>query len=118
MNIANKNIFNAVINQDLCIGCGACLYRAQTSEWMMDWNNEGFLVPTIIIRESQMDETAINVCPFNPTPTVDVRTEDELANIYLKEAPNHHPKVGRYYNTYAGYSKQFRLTYRLTELFE
>ena len=119
------NILDSVINQDLCTGCGACLYRA-SNEWTMDWNNEGFLVPTVNNGECQMNETAINVCPFNPYPADEVRTEEEIANIYLKDAPNHHPQVGRYYNTYAGYSERFRLTsssgglatYILTELFE
>lgn len=120
------NILDSVINQDLCTGCGACLYHTQSNEWSMDWNNEGFLVPTVKNGECQMNEIAINVCPFNPYPAKDVRTEDELANLFLKDAPNHHPKVGRYYNTYAGYSERFRLTsssgglatYILTELFE
>ena len=122
----NINIFDSVVNQDLCTGCGACLYHTQSNEWSMDWNNEGFLVPTVKNGECQMNEIAINVCPFNPYPAKDVRTEDELANLFLKDAPNHHPKVGRYYNTYAGYSERFRLTsssgglatYLLTELFE
>lgn len=120
------NIFDSVINQDLCTGCGACLYRAQSNEWKMDWNKEGFLVPILKNGESQMNETNINVCPFKPYPANEVRTEDELANLFLKDAPNYHSKVGRYYNTYAGYSEKYRLTsssgglatYILNELFE
>lgn len=126
MNNQKINIIDSVVKHDLCIGCGACLYRTQPENWKMDWNKDGFLVPTPQNKESFLNDTALNVCPFNPTPTVDVRTEDELADIYLKDAPNHHHKVGRYYNTYAGYSKQFRLTsssgglatYILTELFD
>lgn len=126
MKKSNINIFDNVVNQDLCTGCGACLYRAQSNDWKMDWDKEGFLVPTPKNGESQMNEPAINVCPFNSYPAEDVRTEDELANLFLKEAPHHHPKVGRYYNTYAGYSEKYRLTsssgglatYILNELFE
>lgn len=126
MKQSNINIIDSVVNQDLCTGCGACLYRTPSNEWTMDWNKEGFLVPTMKNGESQINKSAINVCPFNPYPANEVRTEDELANIYLKDAPNHHPKVGRYYNTYAGYSEKYRLTsssggmatYILNELFE
>ena len=120
-----SNIADSVINQDLCIGCGACLYRDQSNERTMDWNKEGFLIPNVKNWESQINKDAINVCPFNPYPSDEVRTEDELANLFLKDAPNSHPKVGKYYNTYVGYSEQFRLTsssgglatYILTELF-
>lgn len=122
----NINILDSVINQDLCTGCGACLYQTHSNNWKMDWNNEGFLVPTQKNGEGQINEATINVCPFNPYPADEVRTEDELANLFLQDAPNHHPQVGRYYNTYAGYSEQFRLTsssgglatYILTELLE
>lgn len=126
MNNKNINIIDSVVNQDLCTGCGACLYHTQSNDWKMDWNKEGFLVPTVKNGKGEMNKAAINVCPFNPYPADEVRTEDELANLFLKEAPNHHPQVGRYYNTYAGYSEQFRLTsssgglatYLLTELLE
>lgn len=126
MKQSNINIFDNVVKQDLCTGCGACLFRAQSNEWKMDWNKEGFLVPTLKNGESRINKDAINVCPFNPYPADEVRTEDELANLFLKEAPHHHPKVGRYYNTYAGYSEKYRLTsssgglatYILNELFE
>lgn len=126
MNNKNINIFDSVVNQDLCTGCGACLYHTQSNDWKMDWNKEGFLVPTVKNGKGEMNKAAINVCPFNPYPADEVRTEDELANLFLKDAPNHHPQVGRYYNTYAGYSERFRLTsssgglatYLLTELLE
>lgn len=127
MNFKPKhNIFNTVINQDLCVGCGACVYYNTSSDWKMEWNKEGFIVPTENNGKNEMDETAINVCPFNPYPVYKVRTEDELSEIFLRKAPNFHPRVGRYNNTYAGHSEQFRLTsssggiatYILNELFE
>lgn len=126
MNNKNINIIDSVVNQDLCTGCGACFYNTTSQDGKMDWNSEGFLVPTLKKGRTGMSETAINVCPFNTYPADKVRTEDELADIFLQEAPNHHPQVGRYYNTYVGYSEQFRLTsssgglatYLLTELLE
>lgn len=126
MNINNMNIFDQVIKQDLCTGCGACFYNNQSKDLIMDWNREGFLVPTKKNDAIQLDTSAILNCPFNPFPSDEVRTEDELANLFLKEAPNFHPKVGKYYNTYVGYSAQYRLssssgglaTYILNELFE
>jgi coenzyme F420-reducing hydrogenase beta subunit len=104
-----KNIFDAVIKQDLCIGCGACFYSSPKDDLQMVWNNEGFLNPTPDIPEL-LSEESLKVCPFNPFPDKDVRTENEIADIFLKDAPNRHPKVGHYYNTYVGYSNKYRLT--------
>ncbi|MDD2495642.1 MAG: Coenzyme F420 hydrogenase/dehydrogenase, beta subunit C-terminal domain, partial [Tissierellia bacterium] len=40
----------------------------------------------------------------------EVSTENEIADIFLKDAPNRDQKVGHYYNTYIGYSNKYRLT--------
>jgi coenzyme F420-reducing hydrogenase beta subunit len=104
-----KNIFDAVIKQDLCVGCGACLYLSSKDNLKMVWNNEGFLNPTPDNTEL-LSEESLKVCPFNPFPDKEVRTENEIADIFLKDAPNLHQKVGHYYNTYVGYSNKYRLT--------
>lgn len=120
-----NNIFDAVINQDLCVGCGACLYSSSNKNLKMDWNQEGFLIP-ILNNQGAITKNSLEVCPFNPIPEKEVRTEDEIANLFLKDTPKKHPKLGHYFNTYVGYSKEFRLTsssgglatYILSELFE
>ncbi|MDD2496134.1 MAG: Coenzyme F420 hydrogenase/dehydrogenase, beta subunit C-terminal domain [Tissierellia bacterium] len=104
-----KNIFEAVINQDLCIGCGACLYSASKSDLKMSWNQEGFLIP-ISDTKNSISEMSLKVCPFNPFPENEVKTENEIADIFLKDSPNRHQRVGNYYNTYVGYSHKYRLT--------
>jgi len=104
-----KNIFDAVIKQDLCVGCGACLYSSSTNDLKMKWNREGFLIPSSDQPYTVSDES-LKVCPFNPFPEKEVRTENEIAELFLKEAPNKHPKVGNYFNTYVGYSNKYRLT--------
>lgn len=104
-----KNIFNAVISQDLCVGCGACLYSSSKNDLNMKWNQEGFLVPSSDNVET-ISEESLKVCPFNPFPDEKVRTENEIANLFLKDAPNRHPKVGHYINTYVGFSNEYRLT--------
>ncbi len=106
---AKKNIFDSVIKQDLCIGCGACLYPSYNTGVKMSWNKDGFLIP-VSDNQNTVSEISLKVCPFNPFPEKEVRTENEIASIFLKDAPNTHPRVGRYYNTYVGYSNKYRLT--------
>ncbi len=111
---ASKDIFESVIKQNLCVGCGACFYPSFHSDLSMAWNSEGFLVPMSEhpagLPEAGLPEAGLKVCPFNPFPEEAVKTEDELADIFLKDAPRRHPKVGHYYNTYAGYSSKYRLS--------
>jgi coenzyme F420 hydrogenase subunit beta len=109
MTFVKKNIFDSVIKQDMCIGCGACLYSTSNDNLVMKWNKEGFLNPTSETSDME-SEKSLKVCPFNPFPDKEVRTEKEIANIFLKDAPNHHQRVGRYYNSYVGYSNKYRLT--------
>lgn len=119
----NSKIASLVVNQDLCIGCGLC--SVVNPSIKMLWDKYGFLIPDVN-NENPIEIDPIRVCPFNPYPENKVKTEDELSSLFLKNAPLSHPQVGRYYNTYAGYSHEFRLTsssgglatYILTELIE
>lgn len=101
----NKYNITDVVKQNLCTGCGICVSEAPGA-LKMSWDEFGFLTPHNI--GNDLNENAIRVCPFNPNPDEEVKDEDELANIYLKEASNYDPKIGRFENTYIGYSKEFR----------
>lgn len=109
MTFIKKNVFDSVVKQDMCIGCGACLYSSSNDNLVMSWNKEGFLNPTSETPEKESEES-LKVCPFNPFPDKEVRTENEIAKIFLNDAPNRHLRVGHYYNTYIGYSNRYRLT--------
>jgi coenzyme F420 hydrogenase subunit beta len=109
MTLMKKNIFDAVVKQDMCIGCGACLYSSSNDNISMNWSKEGFLIPTSETPELE-SEKSLKVCPFNPFPDKEVQTENEIADIFLNDAPNHHKRVGKFYNTYVGYSNKYRLT--------
>lgn len=109
MTFIKKNVFDSVVKQDMCIGCGACLYSSSNDNLVMSWNKEGFLNPTSETPENESEES-LKVCPFNPFPDKEVRTENEIAKIFLNDAPNRHLRVGHYYSTYVGYSNKYRLT--------
>ncbi len=92
-----------IVNNDLCVGCGICVSESKSSK--MIWNQYGFLVPEL---DDSFNETAIKVCPFNPAPEDSVRDEDYLADIFLKDAENIDDRIGKFENTYVGYSKANR----------
>jgi coenzyme F420-reducing hydrogenase beta subunit len=104
------DLFKNVIEKDLCIGCGACVGQDRLGNLKMELNDFGFLVPKRESLFKDVDSSAIKVCPFNPSPENEVRTENELADLFLTNVPNFHPKIGKYYDTYVGYSNEFRLT--------
>ncbi len=98
-----------MIDEDLCIGCGICTLMATQSPIKMKWNKYGFLIPEITEALNLSDES-LKVCPFNPFPEKEVRTEDEIGDLFLGNTPKRASKMGHFYNTYVGYSQEYRLT--------
>lgn len=92
------------IDNKLCTGCGVCISELKSGS--MQWNEEGFLVPT----NFEETEKSINFCPFNPNPDLNVRDEDVLADQILKSATQKDFRVGKYIKTYVGYSKEYRIS--------
>lgn len=123
MNI--PKVIDTVVKNDLCIGCGLCVYACPTKALEMQWNEEGFLIPNLS-GSCDLNGDCLKVCPFNPFPEKEVRTENELADRFLNTAHEHHPKIGKYNAIYAGYANEFRLnsssggmaTYIFTELLQ
>ncbi len=102
-------VIDLVVNNDLCIGCGLCTYKCPSKALEMQWNEHGFLVPSLSGTCSS-DGACLTVCPFNPYPEKEVETENELADIFLNDTALSHPKIGKYKGIYAGYAEEFRLT--------
>ena len=102
-------VIDSVVNNNLCIGCGLCVYACPTKVLKTKWNEHGFLIPTLS-GTCDTDGDCLNVCPFNPFPEKEVRTENELAERFLIDSQEQHPKIGKYNGIYAGYSNEFRLS--------
>ncbi|MDD4822775.1 MAG: Coenzyme F420 hydrogenase/dehydrogenase, beta subunit C-terminal domain [Bacteroidales bacterium] len=122
----NKSkVIDLVVNNDLCVGCGLCVYKCPNNAIEMRWNKIGFLVP-MPSNKCDLDGSCLTVCPFNPFPQNNVRTEKELSDHFLPNAKSFDPQIGRYIAIYAGYSNKFRITsssggiatYVMTELLD
>jgi len=104
-----SKVIDLVVNNDLCIGCGLCTYKCPSKALDMQWNEYGFLIP-VLSGSCSSDGACLTVCPFNPYPKKEVETENEIADIFLKDATLLHPQAGKYLGIYAGYAEEFRLT--------
>jgi coenzyme F420-reducing hydrogenase beta subunit len=107
--INTPKVIDIVVKNDLCIGCGLCTYKCPSNALKMRWNDYGFLIPELT-GNCDSKEDCLSICPFNPFPKEDVKTENELAEIYLNETTNFQKEIGKYNSIYAGYAKEFRLT--------
>lgn len=120
-------VIDQVVKKGLCIGCGLCVSACGDNTLKMSLNKYGFLEPQQVNGcGSNCKGACLSVCPFNPNPNNDVKTETELANFFLNDSKKYSNSVGKYINTYAGYSNEHRAnsssggiaTYTLLELLE
>lgn len=102
-------VIERVVNNDLCIGCGICVYKCSSNALEMGWNENGFLVP-VILDNCDSNGDCLTVCPFNPYPEDTIKSEDDLAEMFLPNTEHTHKKIGKYNGIYAGYSNEFRLS--------
>lgn len=102
-------VITDVVDQDLCTGCGACVYQCPSNALGMTWSDTGFLIPKVQ-GTCESDGACLQACPFNPYPDEAVEDEDKIAAVCLQDAPQYNKRLGRYTGLYAGYSKEFRHT--------
>lgn len=96
-----------IVDNELCTGCGICVSEDPENMEMV-FDQHGFLIPKQIIASKKSD--AIRVCPFNPEPEEIVKNEDKLAEMFLTTANKVDFKIGKFINTYVGYSNEYRVT--------
>lgn len=96
-----KDIFHNVINQNLCIGCGACA-AVQREALRMVWSDDGFFLPARKEGfEDDLDPRTLSVCPFND----DAQNENWIAKkLYAVEGNEER-------DNYIGYSKKCFIGY-------
>lgn len=62
------------------------------------------------VLDNSFNEDAIKLCPFNPLPEKEIKEEDILADKILPVSRHKYFQIGRFENTYAGFSNEYRET--------
>ncbi len=98
-----EELFNTVINNDYCIGCGVCSAINRDAVKMV-MNENGQLAPKLV--DESMLTCSINpmkICPFSDKSI----NEDQIARGLFNETSNikHSRYLGYYLKNYAGYVK-------------
>lgn len=107
--MTTSKVIEHIVNNDLCIGCGVCVALCPNGALEIKKNSYGFLIAE---QTGDCDSygSCLKTCPFNPSPIDEVKTEDELSSIFIKNTSQVTKKIGKYIDILAGYSKEYRVS--------
>lgn len=100
-----EDLYEHVIKNNYCIGCGACS-SVKNSPFKMHLNDFGIMTAYPVKKLSDSNVKVLRICPFSNHS----KNEDELSNIFFPEIENKDTKIGKYLACFSGYIKehQFR----------
>lgn len=99
------NVISEIVESDLCIGCGVCAGVCPQEVLKMRDNKYGEYIPYETQKCHLGCGICLEVCPFNNN-----ENETQIgAKIYgTLEGIKYLPEVGHYFESYVGYSNNFR----------
>ena len=90
----------AIVEADLCIGCGSCVAHTGAPEAQMKFDSLGQLKPHGPAEwYNHASESFTRTCPFSPAAS----NEDQLATTLFPHAPQHSATIGYLQTAYVGY---------------
>lgn len=92
-----QTLTSTVINNDYCVGCGACSFV--NSNYTVKMDRYGMFKANATNTVPDLDNLASKVCPFSNAS----KNEDEISSEIYKDAENHHKYLGKYISNYVGY---------------
>ncbi|MEW4225663.1 Coenzyme F420 hydrogenase/dehydrogenase, beta subunit C-terminal domain [Rossellomorea marisflavi] len=103
MDLNISRLFEEVVDNNFCIGCGVCA-AIKGSPLKMSINNNGQYIPTVGESSSDMEINPLEVCPFSNSS----KNEDEigLSNFGDIYNINKSEYEGYYLKSFAGYVKE------------
>ncbi len=77
-----------VVSPDVCVGCGVCAAACPKDAISLEYDDEGFLAPSINLEKCIHCQLCQRVCPSNSTPHF-LKEDQEAFCAYNKEAETH-----------------------------
>ncbi|TDY52096.1 coenzyme F420-reducing hydrogenase beta subunit [Aminivibrio pyruvatiphilus] len=95
-----KNVFDLVVQNNLCSGCGVCAGVCPAGNLAMEWNEQGEYMPTDQGRCIDSCTLCLRVCPFYPgNPDENQLGKERFEAI---NSMQHTPETGFWLACYAG----------------
>lgn len=95
-----KELYENIIKNNYCIGCGACA-SVRDSPFRMQMDVYGNIIAYPHQNLDNNNVKVLNICPFSN----DSRNESEISEILFSEINNNDTKIGKYLECFAGYVK-------------
>ncbi len=94
-----ENLFQTVVNNGYCIGCGACA-SVYGSGIKMEFDKFGCYKAVLISEQTQRIEAHVTgVCPFSDS----ILNENEISKRLFEQNCQYHKQIGYFSALYAGY---------------
>lgn len=92
----------AIVDNDLCVGCGVCAGCCPSNNLRMHWKDNGDRSPALMGECPPHCKICLKVCPFGPSSN----SEDRLALARFAgiEGITQYKEIGYYLSTFVGYS--------------
>lgn len=100
--VYSPNVVSAIVNNDLCSGCGVCAGCCPRNNLSMAWRSDGDLVPTLSGKCPPSCNVCVRVCPFGESADNEAQLAQEVfggtAGISV------HQDIGYHLSSLVGYS--------------
>ena len=93
-----KELYENIIKNNYCIGCGACA-SVKNSPFKIHMNDFGNLVAYPYDDLDYNKAKVLRICPFSNY----AKNEDEISEMFFSEVKNVNPKIGKYIECFAGF---------------
>lgn len=94
----SRELYNKVIKNDYCIGCGACAI-VKNSPFKVKIDKLGNIIAYPFEDVDRSDAQVLKICPFSNH----AKNEDEISDIFFPDIKNIDSKIGKYIDCFAGY---------------